>query len=102
MARRGEHLTRVMPVEDTAGASVSEVEKLAGRVLPQHFPEQGESFTFAVRPETHSPRVKDSSPGDLVRRVADVVPRNHKVDLSTKQQKTVLLMLVGVRICCGA
>jgi hypothetical protein len=72
---------------------------MAKRSLPRHFPEEGQSFTFGVYPETHSPRLKDTSVGDLVRRVADVVPRTHKVDLAPeRQQKTVLLACVGQNV----
>lgn len=55
------------------------------------------TWQFAVRPETHSPHFKEGvTAGDLVRRVADVVPRNHTVRL-VDPKKTVLLMLVAVR-----
>jgi hypothetical protein len=60
-----------------------------------------------VRPEPHSPHLKAGvTTGDLVRRVADAVPRNHTVRL-VDPQKTVLLMLVAVRrskrmhACCA-
>jgi hypothetical protein len=95
----GEHLTRILPVTSVSGASVADVERLAHTVLDPRFPstktESGETETFAVRAETHSPRIRDSSPGDLVRRVADIVPKSYKVDLSEHTKATVLLMLVG-------
>jgi hypothetical protein len=54
---------------------------------------------FAVRPETHSPHLKEGmTVGDLVRRVANVVPNKHTVRL-VQPQKTILLMVVAVRAC---
>jgi hypothetical protein len=57
---------------------------------------------FAVRPETHSPHLKEGmTVGDLVRRVANVVPNKHTVRL-VQPQKTILLMVVAVRACARA
>jgi hypothetical protein len=99
-ARIGEHLMRLVPVEDSSGSSIAEVEALAKRVVPKHFNEDA-PVLFAVRPEAHSPRLKDASVNDLVRRVADTVPSSCKVELSPtphEGRKTIVLAAVGQNV----
>ena len=82
VARLGPHVIRVLPVESACDASIDAVQAMAAKVLPRHFPEaHEEGVSFAVMSETHSPRVRDTSTADLVRRVAATVPRSYRVDL---------------------
>ena len=93
----GVHLMRVLPVEDSCSLEVAQIEEMAKKLASKHLPESASPLKFAVRPEPHSPRLPgEMTAGDLVRRVADCVPRVHTVDL-TKPAVVVLLMLVGVR-----
>jgi THUMP domain len=92
----GEHLVRLVPVEDTCGNAAKEVTALAQRISHKHFPASGQPLFFAVRPELHSPRLMDTTVNDLVRRVADAVPPIHRVELSPhKTHKTIVLECVG-------
>lgn len=106
--RIGEHLMRLVPVEDCSGSSIADVETMAKRVLPKHFQAGGDKAAekpgglFAVRPEVHSPRLQDTTVNDLVRRVADAVPRDYKVELSStphEGRKTIVLACCGQNVC---
>ena len=99
-ARIGEHLMRLVPVEDCSGSSIADVEALAQRVVPKHFNED-KPVLFAVRAEVHSPRLQDTTVNDLVRRVADTVPQTCKVELSPtphEGRKTIVLAAVGQNV----
>ena len=93
----GIHLMRVLPVEDSCALEVTQLEEMAQKLLAsKHLPESATAVRFAVRAEPHSARLPgEHNIGDLVRRVADAVPRVHTVDLSNPAV-VVLLILVGV------
>ena len=93
----GIHLMRVLPVEDSCNLEVAQIEEMAKKLASKHLPDSATPVRFAVRAEPHSARLPaEHNIGDLVRRVADCVPRVHTVDL-TKPAVVVLLCLVGVR-----
>ena len=100
-ARLGPHVIRVVPVMGTCDASIAAVEALAAQLLPASFPAEGvagKNPTFCVMIELHSPRIRDTTPQDLVRRVANAVPRSYRVDL-THAEKTIALLVVGQNVC---
>ena len=93
----GIHLMRVLPVEDSCNLEVEQIEEMAKSLAAKQLPETASPVRFAVRAEPHSARLPgEHSIGDLVRRVADSVPRVHTVDLAYPTA-VVLLILVGVR-----
>ena len=93
----GVHLMRVLPVEESCNLEVAQIEEMAKSVVKKELSESATPVKFAVRPEPHSARLpSEHNVGDLVRRVADCVPRVHTVDLN-KPAVVILLMLVGVR-----
>ena len=94
----GIHLMRVLPVEDSCNLEeVAQIEEMAKKLASKHLHEGATPVRFAVRAELHSARLPaEHNIGDLVRRVADCVPRVHTVDL-TNPAVVVLLCLVGVR-----
>lgn len=94
----GIHLMRVLPVEDSCSLEVAQVEEMATMLASKYLPENAKPIRFAVRPEPHSARLPGgTNAGDLVRRVADCVPKTHTVDLN-KPELVILLILAGVRI----
>lgn len=94
----GVHLMRVLPVEDSCSITeVKQIEEMSKKLASKHLPEGAAPTRFAVRPELHSPNLgAGTNAGDLVRRVAEGVPRVHTVDLDMPTV-VILLMLVGVR-----
>ncbi len=94
----GIHLMRVLPVEDSCSLEVAQIEETAKKLASTYLPDSASPIRFAVRPEPHSARLPGgTNVGDLVRRVADCVPKTHTVDLN-KPELVILLILAGVRI----
>jgi tRNA(Ser,Leu) C12 N-acetylase TAN1 len=92
----GVHLMRVLPVEDSCSLEVAQIEEMAKKLAAKYLPESATPVKFAVRPEPHSARLPgETNVGDLVRRVADCVPRVHTVDL-THPAVVILIILAGV------
>lgn len=97
----GPHVIRVVPVMGTCDACIASVEALASQLLSTSFPLRKEGAakeSFAVQLEAHTPRIRDTSAQDLVRRVAEVVPKeSYKVDLAYPD-KFILLLVVGQNV----